>query len=408
MQTAPISFCDQSGLNVKCHDVKEAIVKSLENKYRVRIIQRHFDKLERPNQLPKLQTNPHLVCLRSNGNPYYLYLTRHQFINQCFFVDKKVQSGYDLPRVIISKLRFANELFEEDTLLEGEMVKDAKGSWIYLIHDLLVYKGRYLENEPLVKRLNILYDILANSFKPDDLDVCAIQVKKYVTYDRIKELVYDVMQTLPYTCRGLYFKPLYLRFLDFLFNFDESLIIKVERIKYQRINGFNGSTEEVCAPMITQVPAPPAPPTPHANSMSVAPSPAPAPAPAPSPSPSPSPTSPTILTSPKVTSSVSVSASLPLALPVITSSSTVTFNANEKIYLIEKTHIVDVYNLLEPSTKKHIGIASVVQASISRMLQDVFIPVNPTTRFLVRCTYHDRFQKWMPLQILGSAKDQLA
>ncbi len=362
MQTAAISFCDQVGLNVKCHDVKETIIKTLENKYHVRIIQRHFEKLERLNQLPKLQSNPHMICLRSNGNPYYLFLTRYHFINQCFFIDKKVQSGYDLPRVIISKLRFDNALFEEDTLLEGEMVKDVKGNWIYLIHDLLVYKGRYLEHEPLVKRLNILYEMLSTSFKPDDLDLCAIQVKKYVSYERIKELVYDVMHSLPYTCRGLYFKPLYLRFLDYLFNFDESLIIKVERIKYQAMNGFNGSTQEVSVNVSVNVPALIAPALPT--------------------------TQPIIEAQPTCS---------------VTSSNSTGTCVVEKIFLIEKTHIVDVYNLLEQTTKKNVGLASIVQASMSRMLQDIFAPVNPTTRFLVRCVFHERFQKWMPQQVIGSS-----
>jgi hypothetical protein len=373
MHTGIISFCDQSGLNVKSHDVKEAITKTLENKYRQRIIQRHYEKLDRPGQLPKLKANPHLVCLRSNGNPYYLFLTRYQFVNQCFFVDKKVQGGYDLPRVIVSKLRFSDELFEEDTLMEGEMVRDAAGNWIYLIHDLLVYKGRYLETEPVVKRLNLVYELLENGFKADDMDVCAVHVKKYVTYDRIRELVEEVMPALPYTCRGLYFKPLYLRFLDFLFNFDESLIVKVERIKYQKMNGFNATTEEVVqasgsgTPIAPLVPVAPLtlPPGPEKKAKST--------------------TTAALEASPK---------------PKIRAKS---IEDGTRNLLMEKTHLVDVYNLLDPATKKPVGLASIVQASISRMFQEVFAPVNPTTRFMVRCSFNERFQKWMPLQLASTA-----
>lgn len=350
MHTGTISFCDQSGLNIKSHETKAAIVKILESKYRVRIIQRHHDRLDRPAQLHKLQANPHLVCLRSNGNPYYMFMTRYQYTNQCIFIDKKVQGGYDLPRMIISNLRFADDLFEDDTLMEGEMVRDANGNWFYLIHDIMVHKGRYLENEPLVKRLNLVYDILGKSFRPDDLDVCCVQVKKYVPYDRIHELVYEIMPKLPYTCRGLYFKSLYLRFLDVLFNFDESLIVKVERIKYQKGDVFNMNAEEVLPLAVHRVEVPPpAAPVPAQQAVE----------------------------SPKAKAK------------------------GERTLLIEKTHNVDVYNLYEPTTKKPAGLACVVHASTSRMLQDVFAPVNPTTRFLVKCTYHDRFQKWVPQQLVN-------
>jgi len=351
MHTGTISFCDQSGLNIKSHDVKEAITKTLEAKYRVKIIQRHYDKLDRAVQLPKMQANPHLVCLRSNGNPYYLFLTRYQFVNQCFFIDKKVQGGYNLPRIIISKLRFADELFEEDTLLEGEMVKDAAGNWIYLIHDLIAYKGKYLESEPVVKRLNMIYDILETRFKPDDTDVCAVQVKKYVTYDRIKELVYDFMPTLPYTCRGLYLKPLYRRFLDFLFNFDESLIVKVERIKYQQKNGFNASTEGV--------------------GVAEAPSPK------------------------KLVLSAQQQAQQQQQQVVSGGS-----GSGERTMLIEKTHNVDVYNLYDPVTKAPMGTAGIVTTAMSLMLQELFAPVNTTTRFTVKCSFHERFKKWQPMKVV--------
>jgi hypothetical protein len=235
MHTGYISFCDKVGYNIKSHETKEQIMKSVE-RFQLRIIKKHYEKLEE-GSFYKLEKNPHMACLRSNGNPYYLFLTRYHFTNLCILIDRKIQSGYYQPRMIISKLRFNETLFE-GTLFEGEMLKDMYGNWIYLIHDIIAHKGQYLENDNFVKRLNIVYELLATQFVPDDLDNFCIQVKKYVPLDQIKTLTYEFMPSLPYTCRGIYFKPLYLRFLDILYNFDESLIKKVQRIKYQEDKGF--------------------------------------------------------------------------------------------------------------------------------------------------------------------------
>jgi len=351
MHTGYISFCDNLGLNIKSNDVKEVIAKELETKYKVKIIRKHYEKLDE-RQLAKLQKSPHMVCLRSNGNPYYLYLSKYQHTNQCYFVDKKVQGGYNLPRIIVSKLRFHDSLFEKGTLFEGEMVKDIYGNWVYLIHDLIGYGG-YLENENIVKRINLAYDILNTMFVPDETDVCYIQVKRYVTYDKIHELVYDAMPTLPYTCRGMYFKPLYMRFLDVLMNFDDTLIKKVERVKYQSMsNGFLANKEELLAMKAEQ-------------------------------------------NSDKGSDSGSVKGSSSTVVKSTVANATVC-NSDVSIFTIEKTHSVDVYNLYD-NNKKAVGIAGIITTNTSRMLQELFKNVNIQTKFQVKCKYHPKFQKWVPI-----------
>jgi mRNA capping enzyme, catalytic domain len=352
MHTGYISFCDKLGLNIKSHEVKEKIMNDLQNKYNIRIIRKHYEKLDHVT-IQKVQKNPHMACLRTNGNPYYLYLTRYQFVNQCIFIDKKVQSGYYLPRMIINKLRFADRLFERDTLLEGEMVKDIYGNWIFLIHNIIAYQGLHLENDNIIKRLNIVYDILEKEFVQDDTDVCILQVKKYFTCDKLHELVNVFMPTLPYTCRGIYFTPLYMRFIDILYNFDESLIKKVERIKYQEDNTFTNNIKEIqdivsrkggVSPCISR------------------------------------PTTPMPATTP----------------PPQTQSETLDLS-QELQMMIEKTHMVDVYNLYDMLTKKHVGIAAIIGKQNSRLLQDMFKQVNSQTRLTVTCKYVPRFKKWSPL-----------
>ena len=227
-----ISFCDNTAFNIKSDDLKKQIMETIESKYNLRIITKHFDKFD-PKYMNNINSNPHLICVRSNGNPYFLYLTKIDFVNYCIFIDKKIQQGYFYPRMIVTHLHFEDELFL-DTIFDGEMIKQINGKWIFMVNDLIVNKSSYLTNINLVKRLNILYVLLKNEYRQDDTDVCIIRVKKYFKYDEIETMIKQHIPALKYTCRGIYLKPLFLRFRDILVNFDDTLITKVQRTKFMK------------------------------------------------------------------------------------------------------------------------------------------------------------------------------
>lgn len=227
-----ISFAGKIAYNIKNNDFKQTILNRLYVKYNVKIIERHFDKFEE-RKMSDINKFPYLISVRSNGNPYFLILTKINFINYSIFIDKKIQQGYYYPRMIIVNFHFNDVLFD-DTVFDGEMVKidDESKKWVYLINDIWVSKGNVLDNLNIVKRLNVIYDILEHDFNEDDHDISLLRVKKYFTFSEIKYFVDDYIPKLYYTCRGMYFKPLFLKFKDILFNFDDSLIKKVEKIKY--------------------------------------------------------------------------------------------------------------------------------------------------------------------------------
>lgn len=228
MHLGAISFCDKVAYNLKDDADKKAILADIEALFGMRIIQRHFDTFTSCSQ-KALSENPYMLCLRSNGNPYFLFLTSYNGVPTCIFVDKKVQQGYYYPRMITTKLSFDDDLFC-NTLFDGEMVKDSDGHWTFLIHDVIGLNGVKLSNVNLVKRLNILHQLLDFKFVELDHHVCFLRIKKYVTYSNVSELVCETLPSLKYTCRGMYFRPLFLKFKDILINFDETLI---KRPKYR-------------------------------------------------------------------------------------------------------------------------------------------------------------------------------
>lgn len=221
MQTQNISFCDRIGLNIKSNDVKKRIIDELEE---IRIVEKHHELFIEQKHDRRLRKVPHLLAIKSNGNPYYMYFTKINFTNTIVMIDKKIQMGYEYPRMIIIRMMFHDHGLFDNTLLEGEMIKDKSSEWLYLISDIHVYKNKSVREYDLIKRLNLINNVLEEHFVPSCNDLFSVQVKKYVPLTDSESFHDDFMGSLNYTCRGLYFKPLYSKFKDILFNFDNSLV----------------------------------------------------------------------------------------------------------------------------------------------------------------------------------------
>lgn len=234
MHVGEISFCDKVGYNIKSEDAKKYILDRLERKYGIKIIHKHYEKFSEDRSLSILKNNPHLVCVRSNGNPYFLYLMKYNFIQYAVFIDKKVQQGYYLPRMIVVHMSFDDNMFD-DTVLEGEMVKSNDGKWYFLINDMMACAGKHLQDINHPRRINMLYETLENHYRHEEFDLFRLGVKTFFRYTELQNMLQTHIPSLPYTCRGIYFKPLYLKFKDILVNFDDNLIKKVERVKYKDI-----------------------------------------------------------------------------------------------------------------------------------------------------------------------------
>ena len=230
MQTGVISFCDRISHNIKSIDFKTEILQLLEIKFGVKILQRHFDRVD-DQSLSNFEKYPYWACLRSHGNPYFMLLTQYEDVNQVLFIDKKIQPGYHHPRMLTTKSRFHDSLFERGgTLLDGEMVKDYKNNkWYFLINDAFGISGQSLERDTFVQRINKIYKMLNTHYCPDeDLDIARIQIKKYTPLNELQSLL-DFQKELPYPCRGVYFKTNPLKVRPKMLEFDENKIKPVFR-----------------------------------------------------------------------------------------------------------------------------------------------------------------------------------
>lgn len=359
-----ISFCDQVGFNIKSDETKKYILERLYAKYNLRIITKHFEKFDDNmvacNNKSSIVNHPHMMCVRSNGNPYFLYLVKLNFTNYCIFIDKKIQQGYAYPRMIISHFKFDDCLFA-DTIFDGEMVKTTDGYWSYLMHDLVVYQGKHLTEANLIKRINLLYETLEKYFTIDENDICKMRVKKYFHCTQGDYVIETHINNVNYSCRGIYFKPLFLKFKDILINFDDNLIKKVDRQKYKHLKSF----------MLKE----------DGNKLLD------------------SETS-------SITSSCSSKSASASSLSSVSTRETIKKSLNQGVIILtRRTNMPDVYELLESpsdkitSTPKIIGFACVATMQISKYMRTMFINKNivdtvPIT--YIKSNNANFIQKWVP------------
>lgn len=343
MQTGVISFCGKNtGVNIKSNDTKRLLTDKL-NQYGINILKKHFDKFT-PEIEKKIKQTKHLISLKSNGNPYLLFLTRFNGVDTAMYVDKKIQHNYFLPRIIIDRLSFKNTLFE-DTIIDGEMVKINDDRWLFVMNDLFVYRSRKMNKFSLLQRLKKLHEILETKYFPIPNQKYAIQIKKY--FKGIDEAL-AFRDELEYTSRGIQYKPVNNRFKYILKNFDDSLITDVKRVKYSSTNKFL----EGSAVLLNEKPTE------------------------------------------RIEEVYDINCKQPL--PMVPSA-TVQSGSLIKALQLQKTDQPDVYKLFEEDSD--IGIASVSTMKTSKMLSKAFANVNLNEKKLFECEFSEKFQKWVPITL---------
>lgn len=346
MQTQYISFCGKLGLNIKKNETKQSILDDLDE---IKIIDIHHEKFNKDRHVHRLQKVPHLVGIKSNGNPYYMFLTRLNLVNTVIMIDKKVQMGYSLPRMIIVWVNFSDDSLFDNTLLEGEMICDKNNDWLFLISDLRMLRNNSTNQMDLCNRMNCVHDIFDKFFQPSFQDLFAIQIKKYVHTTEVMKLHDEFIPSLPYTCRGLYLKPLYAKFKDILINFDDSLVTSTKRESYKNTSHFLTSTDEVKA------------------------------------------------TPPKRTVDHVVEIECSVELGGKESSH------NVRNLYVQKTTVPDVYMLYDITTKKEVGKACVDTLATSKMLTGHFATLSMLVKSTFRCEHTSNSNLnnvWIPKQFL--------
>jgi hypothetical protein len=348
MITGIISFGNRVAWNIKCNQTKDMILNEIYNNYGIRIIQKHYYKLDETN-IKHLSRVPHLISLRTNGNRYYIYFTKYNDIEIIYFIDMKIHTGYEKPRIILARGLFHPSLFK-NTLIEGEMVK-TNDNWIFIINDMIAYEGNKLDNLVLPERLKLIYHLLDEKYTMDKtVDVCKYLVKSYYNLNKtsLNEII-ENSKKLNYTCRGIYFYSYYLKHKPKLYNFDENVIINVHK-KVKDITEFKSS---ISNNLVQQTP---------------------------------------------LTSNFILTSNIP-----VNKEENKNENKTNELW-ISKTDDADIYNLYDNYniiTSKKIGVALVPTLKDSIYLRNLFKDKNLTYTIKFKCVYNEKFKKYQPIQALS-------
>ena len=204
-QTSKISFCGKQACNVVEDSFKGEILDTLQKNYYVSIKDKNFYILNQKN-IKYIEKNPHILSVKSSGSLYYLFLTKINDTNFCFFIDKKIKEGHNYPRIISINYRFDDELFN-DTLFDGELLRDKDENWLYIINNLVIHKGTLMKDKHINKKLNIVYDILTNHYLRDShLEICPLYVKRLFANHEFDYMINTYIPSLNFNCRGIYFE----------------------------------------------------------------------------------------------------------------------------------------------------------------------------------------------------------
>lgn len=205
VKTSYISFCNKSTLNIIDDNFKADVLNILQKKYYITIKDRSFYIIKK-NNIKYMENNPYILSIRSLGSLYYLFLTTIGEEQYCIYIDKKVKEGHTHPRMLIVNYRFDESLYK-DTLMEGELLKNNDNEWLFIITNLLLYKGELQKNKTIVIRLNTVYQMLTEFYKKDDyMEICPLYVKRLFSYHEMDKIFDEYIPTLNYKVRGIYFE----------------------------------------------------------------------------------------------------------------------------------------------------------------------------------------------------------
>ena len=213
------SFCDKEIDNVTNNDMKKYILDNLYTKSGLKFTSR-YAKMYNENYSKNIN-NPHLVCLKSIGSPYFLYCTQINDVNYCFLIDKKIKDGYKFPKIFLVHYRFESEIFN-GTLFETELLRDNCNKWHLLIGDIYIYKGERLDTKQITERMNIINNMILNEYIDDTFcNICPLKIKRYFNLNQIQYITDEFVDTLDYRIRGLYFVPLKCSYSKILYMFTD-------------------------------------------------------------------------------------------------------------------------------------------------------------------------------------------
>lgn len=221
-------FCGKTVDNVTDNELKKFILNDMKLKCGGIQYNTRYAKIYN-QQYSRNLNNPHILCLKSSGTPYWLYCTQINGVNYSFLIDKKIKVGYDYPKIFVTHYKFSSEIFK-GTLFETELLRDKQNNWCLLIGDIYFHQSQNCNKQVVMDRINLIHKLFETNYQEDSFDICPIQIKRYFDFKDKEYIFQEFIPGLNYCIRGIYFIPIKPSYSKILYMFKEGdLQIKQEK-----------------------------------------------------------------------------------------------------------------------------------------------------------------------------------
>jgi hypothetical protein len=207
-------FGDKKTLQIVSPQTINDIKSLIKNIGSFNIDSKYYSFLNRKN-IGDLKEGNYSVSLSTFGKKFVMFITNYKNKKYCLFINKKNET------MTIVQLKFSNEIFD-GSLFEGELVKNEDEKWIFLINDVMYYKGKNIVTNDFNQRQNIINDFLENEYEYDENQGFFLSKKKYYSFHYLQDLVEKYMNILNYKSAGLHFKNIDNFCCNYLYIFPEN------------------------------------------------------------------------------------------------------------------------------------------------------------------------------------------
>ncbi len=207
-------FCNKKTLQIVSQQAIDEIKSLIKNIGSFNIDSKYYSFLNRKN-IGDLKEGNYSVSLSTFGKKFVMFITNYKNKKYCLFINKKNET------IIIVPLKCSNEIFD-GSLFEGELVKNEDEQWIFLINDVMYYKGKNIVTNNFNERQNIINDFLENEYEYDENQGFYLSKKRYFSFEYLQDLVDKYMNILNYKSAGLHFKNIDNFCSNYLYIFPEN------------------------------------------------------------------------------------------------------------------------------------------------------------------------------------------
>ena len=203
-------FCNKKALQIVSQETINDIKSLIKNIGSFNICSKYYSFLNRKN-INNLKEGRYNISLSTFGKKFVMFITNYKDKKYCIFINKKNEN------MIITQLDICNNEIFNGSLFEGELIKSDDRKWLFLINDVMYYKGENIVTKKFNERQDIINNFLKNEYKKNERFSLCIKEHYSISY-----FLENYIELLKNKSAGLFFKNIDNFCSNFLYIFPEN------------------------------------------------------------------------------------------------------------------------------------------------------------------------------------------